>query len=473
MPPDVLQVGVASGVVTPQHHVEVTGDGPIDRGGLLHGLQLHLDARLGQLRLDQLLGRLVTASARGGRHEAELLSRGLLVSRNVFLGGRQVERRHGGVLDVAHRAGRKRPRRHLRLSLVEGLVERLPVQRRRHRQPCIEVVEGRLGLVEQQVGNLGKVGGGDQVGQPLVDDGLALRDGVAVLDVGGVVGAGRDAFDPLGLLSLGPKLDLVEVRQRLAVLAFLPVVGVLLGAEVVVDLPLGLHEGAGANQVLVAFLGVVQLRLPDDPEPSVAPQKAGKGRPRGLGGDRDRQVIGGLHRVDVVEHEQEQQRAAPLVGSPVGVEVVFHHLGGQVGAVVKRHALAQQNRPRVEGVVRLDRLGQHRCHLARRVGLHQRVVDRSGHLNARDGQLGLGQAPARGGLAFDGVDHLAAALGGAFGDTAFRAAGGVPTTAGAEVETPPTPARSTVPKPAVRWPTPGTGGFRRPEGPSRRERSAR
>ena len=432
VPPDVLQVRVAARVVAPGQGAEVAGDGTVDLGRLVGRLQLHLDAGLCQLGLPQLDGGLGVGAARIGHGEAELLARLLLVRGHVLLGGGEVEARHAGVLEIPHRAGRKGSRSHLEQSVVEDLVGRLRVECLGDRKPGVLIVERRLRLVEQEVVHLGVVRVVHQVDHPLLGQRLGLGEGLAPLDVGGVVGAGLDALDALGQLRLGPELDRVQVGQRLAVLALLPVVGVLLGGEVVVDLPLLLHERTGADQVLVAAFGVVQLGLPDDAQAAVVPQEAGKGRPRGLGRHLDRQVVGGLDRVDVVEHEHEQQRLAGRVLTPVSVEVVLHHLGGQVGAVVKLHALAQVDRPLVEGGVRLDRLGQHRLHVAGRIGLQQRVVDRPGHLDARDGQLGLLKAPARVGLALQGIDHLAAPLGCALVPVALGAAGGVPspTTAG-------------------------------------------
>jgi hypothetical protein len=86
------------------------------------------------------------------------------------------------------------------------------------------------------------------------------------------------------------------------------------------------------------------------------------------------------------------------------------HVGGERRAVVERDAGPQRDRPLGGVGVRGHRLGEERDELAVPVGHGQRVVDRPRHLDAGDGELALGQAPAVGGLRLEAVDEAAAVL---------------------------------------------------------------
>ena len=87
--------------------------------------------------------------------------------------------------------------------------------------------------------------------------------------------AGLNALHPGVGIGNRAILDLVEVRQLRAVGVLLPVIGVLHGREVIVELPLLQLEGPGANQVLVAVVLAVQLGLSRHSQPAAGVQEAG------------------------------------------------------------------------------------------------------------------------------------------------------------------------------------------------------
>jgi hypothetical protein len=228
--------------------------------------------------------------------------------------------------------------------------------------------------------------------------------------VKGVDLAGLEAVDALLLLDDRPELELVEVGELVAVGVGAPVVLVALERQVVVHLPLDELERPGADEVGGAVLGVVELRLGDHAEAAARVEERGERRPRQPGRDPHRQRVDHVDRGDVGQHELEEQRRASRVLAPVRVQVVPDHVGGERRAVVERDAGPQRDRPLGGVGVRGHRLGEERDELAVPVGHGQRVVDRPRHLDAGDGELALGQAPAVGGLRLEAVDEAAAVL---------------------------------------------------------------
>jgi hypothetical protein len=222
-----------------------------------------------------------------------------------------------------------------------------------------------------------------------------------------------EGVDPLGDLDDRPELDRVEVGQLPTLVVLGPVVGVLVGHELLVGDPFLQLERAGADQLVGAVRRVVELALGHHPDPAAAVEVGVERHPRLLHRDRHGHRVDQVDRRDVGEGDGEQEGLAGGVGAPVGVEVVLDDLAGQVGAVVELDAVTDLDRPhRVVGVG-LDRLGEPRLVLAVGIGPGQRVVDRAGDHDARDGQLGLGEAPAVGRLGLEAVDQLAPRLGGA------------------------------------------------------------
>ena len=381
MPPHVLGVWIAARVVAEQHQLKRSADRTVDLRGLVGRAQLHVDAGVGQLALDQFGVGLGSREGDIGERERQVLTGRLLVGRRVLLGLLEIVIREPGVLEVTHGARRERTRGDLLQSAGAQRDQLVAIHAVGDGQAGIEVVERGLRLVGHRVAHLGEVRVGDHVDLTAVGNRGQLLGGLAARGVDDVELTGLEALNAAAAVRHRPVFDLVQVRQRIAVGIGLPVVGVLLGHELVVDLPILQLERPRADQVLVAVLGVVQLGLTHHAQPPVVVQGAGQRRPRRLGRDHHGRGVGGLDRVDVVEHEDEQQRLTPLVLAPVGVEVVLDHLGGQGRSVVKLHTLSDLQRPLVVGVVGLDRLGQHRHHLVVLVGLHQRVVDRAGHLD--------------------------------------------------------------------------------------------
>ena len=98
------------------------------------------------------------------------------------------------------------------------------------------------------------------------------------------------------------------------------------------------------------------------------------------------------------------------VPAQVGVQVVLHNLGGQLGAVVEGHALSEGDRERLVGrvPVRPTRPGTaSACSLSRVVSVSytaRRII-----VPAID-SCGLGQAPAAVALGVEAVGHRAASL---------------------------------------------------------------
>src|SRR5690606_27002415 len=154
--------------------------------------------------------------------------------------------------------------------------------------------------------------------------------------------------------------------------------------------------------------GDVELGLGHDADPPAAVEGGVEADPGLLQLDLHGQRVDDLDALDGLEDEDEQLRRPRGVRAPVGVEVVLHDLGGELGAVVERDPLAETDRPLRVVLVGLDRLGEPRLHLALGVGAGQGVVDRRGHHDPADGQLGLGQAPAVDGLGLEPVDDAPA-----------------------------------------------------------------
>ncbi len=75
------------------------------------------------------------------------------------------------------------------------------------------------------------------------------------------------------------------------------------------------------------------------------------------------------------------------------------------------HAVADLHGPLGQVLVGLHRLGEERDVVTVLVGDRKRVIDGAGDLDAGDGQLGLGQAPAAGALGLQRIDELTSVLG--------------------------------------------------------------
>jgi hypothetical protein len=252
------------------------------------------------------------------------------------------------------------------------------------------VVERRLRGVQLDERHLGEVLRHEHVHVARRRGGLELA--ADALGVGGVDDVGAAAalerVDAHVAVGQHPELDGIGVGVRLAVGSDLPVVLVAGRRELVVGRPALELERAGADQLAVAALGIVELRLGHDAHPARAEEERREGHPRDLG-LHDDGVVDDLGALDVGEHEAEQQRVAALVGAAVGVEVVLDDLGGEVGAVVELDAVAQLDGPLGEVVVGGDGLGEVRHVLALGVGHGEGVVDGPDHHHPGDGELAL------------------------------------------------------------------------------------
>ena len=408
LPPDVLQVGVAARMVPEGHRLVVAAERRRDQGRLVNGAERDLGTALLGLGLEEL-HRLHDTGVRG-RDDGELQrTAGLcLVLGGVLLALGEVVLRVAGVLEVAGLAGGERARGVGQDVQVERLVEGLPVHAVGNRKSRVPVVERRLGGIEQPVAELGVLLGLQLLERAALLGSAQRVDLLCTRVVASSELTGLECVQAGLCVRVRLEGDRVQVRELVAVLVLAPVVGVLDHGELVVDLPLLELERAGADQVAVTGGRVVELGLAHHPEAARAVEERREGRPRGDGRDVHRQVVDDRHVLDVLQDEEEQQRLAGRVLAPKCVEVVLDDGGRERRAVAELDVGTDLDRPVLVAGVARDGLGQVRDVLAVGVRCCERVVDRTCDLDAGDGELPLGEAPAAVVLGLEAVDQVTA-----------------------------------------------------------------
>ena len=198
--------------------------------------------------------------------------------------------------------------------------------------------------------------------------------------------------------------DLVEIGQTHAVGVLLPVVGVLLDHQLLVDRPVVELERPGTDEVAVA-VRAGELGRGDDEETTIDVEEPGELGPRRRGRDRE------LERA-VDRHVRRCPRARRRAAGWCGRRSKFWSdgVGVERRSVLELDAVAEHDRPLGEVGVGRHRLRQVGDHLRLGVGHHQRVVDGGADLDARDRELGGGGAPSGAGLGLEPVGDGAARL---------------------------------------------------------------
>lgn len=372
----------------------VLGQGLVDVGGLLHLVEVDLEADCRPVGLVEL-GQLVEARVRravvvDGQAGARRLAVGAVGVVDVVLveldglGGVVGRPRLGGGLVVEGAVGAEEL----------GLRWRHPGAAEHVDEPVL--VEGQChGPADPHV-VIGRLGGVDDVAAAVVAEMLVTIHALEV--AGGHHGALAEALEgvdvargqavPTGVLvGDGPERDPVEVGE-----AVLPVVVVALHHQGAVSLPAHELEGSGAHPVGAGvFAGLLGGGGREGPA-------RGVGKEVGEGGVGFGEVVGDGEVVDDL-HRLHDGQGGGLVGGLDGEVVVedgLERFGVERGVVVEHHVGTQGEGPDGEVVVGFDRLGQVRGGPPVGRALHERVVDGVGHVDARVGEVSRAGQPAVG-----------------------------------------------------------------------------
>ena len=394
-----VRIGVARGGV--HGHVEVVGEPPLDPDGVLHVLDLHRDADAlevvgndgrprdhgGEGGDDGALDGEAGGDAGIGHELLRLVQIGLVVAHPLLFGqlpllhgrgggrGQPAEAGRGHAQDLApvHRPGDGLAHAHVLERTAGGVDVEVVVA-----EPRAAVAHQRLLFLEQVVV-------------------------LVVLDEGVLDLARAERGHDVGLVGNHPQDHVVHVG-----LALLEVVGIFLEDELLLDLPVHEHEGAGADGRLVEIAVLLDPRLADDVAPEAA--EGGQEAREGLLGDElDAVLARGL---DLV-HGDEVRLAGRALEEAVEGEL---HVGrGHLLPVVELDALPElegpgvrvgadlpglrQLRPRVHVGVVAHELAVHegRAPAARERG-HELGIEarRLGGLGGDEGAPGLGRLGGRG-----------------------------------------------------------------------------
>ncbi len=336
-------------------------------GVMLVELDAHADLR--QLSLIHFGAGIVDRGPDGERDVDALAESGLLHQRLCLV---EIDGGDGDVL-VPERRGLEGLIVHLPQAEVHRIVESLSIDRRPYRLADAHVAERRASGVEAEVVRI--------VVEPAAEFNPLRGLGIDPVSSGGhgrlsneVQPAGKERIQPRA--RVGHDLDGqgVNVRERLAVRAGLPVAVVTLRAELYPGFPIDELEWARPDRFRHRAAGIDGLVRQDGGSRRLG-QIAQKRPEAGHDVSPYRvSVDDGRAQVDDVENTREHRAVLPIADP---IEAPFHVIPCHLTAVVELDALSEIEDPRLASAFRAVALSQDRFDLVCGIAGHQRLAHQS------------------------------------------------------------------------------------------------